>query len=54
MLSGGVQGVAYPIQNGAALSRARVQYFRHNDMQDLEAQLQAIAAEDKMPRNRCA
>eukprot|EP00884_Botryococcus_braunii_P003700 jgi/Botrbrau1/13330/Bobra.0334s0007.1 len=45
-------GVSYAIQNGAALSRARVLYFRHNDIADLKAVLDAVAEEDRLPRNR--
>ncbi len=45
------QGVNYGIQNGCHLSRARVLYFRHNDVQDLERVLQRVAQEDR--RSRC-
>lgn len=49
------EGVNYGIQNGCHLSRARVLYFKHNDVADLEAVLQRVAAEDKRsskPLNR--
>lgn len=40
-----VQAVGFHIQNGAILSRARVLYFKHNDVADLEAVLEKVAAE---------
>lgn len=36
-----------PILCGAMLSRSTIQYFKHNDMEDLESILSAIAKEDK-------
>ena len=36
-----------PILTGVNLSRSTVQYFKHNDMEDLAAILQSIANEDK-------
>lgn len=35
---------------GAKLSRARVRWFKHNDMQSLEALLQQIEAEERATR----
>mmetsp|Transcript_15665 Transcript_15665/g.47228 ORF Transcript_15665/g.47228 Transcript_15665/m.47228 type:complete len:672 (-) Transcript_15665:679-2694(-) len=49
------EAVNFPIQNGAILSRSKVLYFKHNDMADLEAVLQKVAAADKRstkPLNR--
>lgn len=36
----------YAIQQGAMLSRSIVKYYKHNDMEDLEAVLKSIAAKD--------
>jgi serine palmitoyltransferase len=44
------EGVSYPIQQGAKLSRARVFWFKHNDMASLEALLQRIEADEKRER----
>lgn len=49
------EAVGFHIQNGAILSRARVLYFKHNDMADLEAVLVKVAAEharSSKPLNR--
>lgn len=44
------QGVNYAIQNGAHLSRAKVLFFRHNDLADLERLLEAQDAADRRSR----
>lgn len=44
------EGVNYGIQNGCHLSRARVLYFKHNDVEDLERVLQQVVKEDKKHR----
>ncbi|KAK2075709.1 hypothetical protein QBZ16_001818 [Prototheca wickerhamii] len=44
------EAVSYPVQNGCDLSRARVITFRHNDVEDLEAVLKRVAAEDRRLR----
>ena len=36
-----------PVRTGATLSRARVHYFKHNDMEDLSMVMSSIAADDK-------
>lgn len=41
------EGVNDNVLTGVRLSRAKVVYFKHNDMSDLEAQLRKIHAEDK-------
>jgi serine palmitoyltransferase len=49
------EGVNYSIRNGCNLSRARVLYFKHNDVASLEAVLQSVTREDarqKRPLNR--
>jgi len=46
------QAACFPVQNGALLSRAKVLYFKHNDVVDLERVLQSVAAEDA--RKKCA
>ena len=45
-----LQAASYPVQNGCDLSRARVITFRHNDVEDLEAVLKRVAAEDRRLR----
>lgn len=44
------EGVNYAIQNGAHLSRAKVLFFRHNDLADLERLLEAQDAADRRSR----
>lgn len=44
------QGVNYAIQNGAHLSRAKVLFFKHNDLADLERLLAAQDAADRRSR----
>eukprot|EP00878_Enallax_costatus_P024172 GHUV01025771.1.p1 GENE.GHUV01025771.1~~GHUV01025771.1.p1 ORF type:complete len:375 (+),score=92.27 GHUV01025771.1:543-1667(+) len=44
------EGVSYPIQQGAKLSRARVHWFKHNDMQDLARLLQHIQQQEQRER----
>ncbi|KAL4545311.1 hypothetical protein Ndes2526B_g02410 [Nannochloris sp. 'desiccata'] len=49
------EGCNYAIRNGCSLSRARVLYFKHNDVADLQRILEQIAAEDRKqsrPLNR--
>lgn len=41
------EGVNYAIQKGCNLSRAKVLYFKHNDMQDLERILAGVLHDDK-------
>ncbi|KAL6753741.1 pyridoxal phosphate-dependent transferase [Haematococcus lacustris] len=41
---------AFPIQQGAVLSRASLHYFKHNDMADLERILQAIEVQERKDR----
>lgn len=48
-------GCCWALRNGCTLSRARIITFRHNDLTDLEAVLQRVAAEDakvRRPLNR--
>lgn len=45
-----LQAVNWAIQNGAALSRAKLQTFKHNDMADLERVLQEQARHDQKRR----
>lgn len=40
------EGVNYAIQKGCLLSRAKVLYFKHNDMADLEKVLAQVLADD--------
>lgn len=42
-----MQKVNYAIQNGGKLSRASIKYFKHNDMDDLEAVLRRVEADHK-------
>lgn len=45
--------VHYGIQQGIALSRSSVLYFRHNDLDDLELTLQNVAEKDaRMPQKK--
>ena len=44
------QAVNYAIQNGCVLSRAKVHYFKHNDMEDLERLLSRIDASERKKR----
>jgi len=41
------EGVSYAIQNGLALSRSTVVYFKHNDMEDLRRVLEKVRAGDR-------
>lgn len=41
------EGVSEPVRAGVALSRAKVVYYRHNDMDDLLKKLKEIKSEDK-------
>jgi serine palmitoyltransferase len=41
------EGVYEPIMTGVYLSRANVQWFKHNDMEDLERVLQDLQSKDK-------
>lgn len=43
----GLAGSNYAIQKGAVASRARVEWFEHNDMADLERLLEEQAVRDK-------
>ena len=43
-----------PIRMGLKLSRGTVQYFKHNDMEDLEALMQQVADDDIRSRKRNA
>lgn len=48
-------GVNWSLQNGLYLSRSKLKFFKHNDMQDLEARLEEVRKEDqrkKKPLNR--
>ena len=47
LASNHLQAVNWAIQNGAVLSRARLQTFKHNDMEDLERVLQEQARHDQ-------
>ena len=44
------EGVSYAIQQGAKLSRARLHWFKHNDVADLAALLKRIEAEEARDR----
>ncbi|ORZ34148.1 pyridoxal phosphate-dependent transferase [Catenaria anguillulae PL171] len=41
------EGVAFALQKGFQISRSKIVFFKHNDMNDLEHKLATIAAEDK-------
>lgn len=43
----GAQAVNYGAQNGCTLSRAKVHYFKHNDVADLERILAQVDAEER-------
>lgn len=43
--------MSYATQKGCNLSRAKVLYFKHNDMHDLERVLQGVLADDQ--KHRC-
>jgi len=48
-------GVNWSLQNGLYLSRSKLKFFKHNDMQDLKARLEEVRKEDKRkkkPLNR--
>lgn len=44
------EGVSYPIQQGAKLSRARLRWFRHNDVAHLEEVLAQVEREEAAAR----
>ena len=46
-----MQAANYAIQNGCVLSRAKIHFFKHNDMKDLEQTLIKIDADER--RKRC-
>lgn len=48
-------GANWSLQNGLYLSRSKLKFFKHNDMQDLKARLEEVRKEDKRkkkPLNR--
>lgn len=48
------EGIYEPLQTGVTLSRAKVVYFKHNDMDDLRRVLEEIRASDeKLGRKQC-
>ncbi len=47
------EAVNYSIQKGCNLSRAKVLYFKHNDMGDLERVLKGVVDEDKKHKYAC-
>ena len=40
------EGVCFPIQKGLSASRSKIKYFKHNDMADLERQLEEQQKQD--------
>lgn len=44
------EAVHYPLQNGCNLSRARIEMFKHNDMDDLERVLKKIKSEEDIEK----
>lgn len=40
------EGVCFPIQKGLSASRSKIKYFKHNDMADLERQLEEQRKQD--------
>lgn len=42
------KGVSFPVQTGVNLSRSTVQWFEHNDMDDLERVLKAVHEKDQL------
>eukprot|EP00127_Corallochytrium_limacisporum_P002887 Clim_evm66s142 gene=Clim_evmTU66s142 len=46
--------VSFPIQRGLIASKAKVKFFKHNDMQDLERLLERQAEADKRNRSKAS
>ncbi|KMT00287.1 hypothetical protein BVRB_1g016420 [Beta vulgaris subsp. vulgaris] len=44
------EGVHWGIQNGLYLSRSKIVYFKHNDMESLKSTLEKITIENKRPK----